>query len=1499
MHKSQPSIIGLSLVAFVLLLGMFAIPPLSTRAQEDDCFSVYYGYEQIATAKRLALENNRPLLFIASIKGCVYCDYIEKNIIQTETFREFARTNKIIVVSTVNDRLETDTYYAYKTGYKVNFDGTPIVYMFKVKEGANLETVSSKAFAKTEVEPVKSTVLNTYFMGSYPPDNPKAPDPSNPQKAFMGIYCGTKDEWNPHTFIAQIKVAFPNQFWDTLAPEITPDGYEGATDIGTIYNTTYKPPRSVASITNLGTMTYKGLETEKWYKFTGRPGQRFSMYGAGLNAASGELAYTIDVFACNTTTGKPVEPPIASFKDKSYNYLNGNFHFDVPASDKATEPYYLRIVAKGASPTDSATFSLRIHETQSNPEVGHITNPLWKGAQKGKWSMDIDAVLEAAYTTDTPVLIYFGAVTWCPKCVCLEQNVLSTPEFAEALSHYYALDFDYRLRSADDSTGPCLLTETDGYRADNPTITDEDMWAQLRAIRAWQEKLSLHNVPKTGWDKGAIPYPTLVFCRVKATTRGDYDLEPVGRFPYYPLPEPDDMYVKITVEETLEALALFQGLYDVDYAESATSRDTSYEALDPTAPSATAYVGDHNDTYWAQFPLDGSTWSFHIQSDDATPDATATVCIYDILGASRFIQITGSLQEGISFDFTPETTDETFAWLSIQVNNQKTLATLNIQYALLDVTAFATLPNAEIALPHTSPTAQIPVNLRLLQANDKELAFQYRVFSPKTRSSAPLDDDFFTALDWTDFPWADKALTTDFISVPLAIPANASWEGTRDFTVEIRQKENNSCHVEGNTSTTVRIATTPQFLPKLEQTSFTLYTGLQNSITIPVCPTANTTILTSPLPNGLAYEIPDDHSFIRIFGRPNTATTKPKTVTLSLKQANTVVDTVTLSLTIEPINLDALTKKAFTATLFRENSTTPSIDGTLLIARNAAGSLDITLNTLDTTANATIPDWSYDASSNHLFLDCTLSDNTSLTVNLEDDGNGTVELLTGTNHWSYAGDLHPVATASPEEFKGLYNIVIRQYDDYDGSSLGWAQLTVADDATALLSINLYGTAPFTIPSCIYYDASSQLYHIPYFAPLYKNKQNGFDGRIGGVLDIIPLSERSTDFDDTWITGCDTVDSLYTEASGLTIKLLQCGTIFTPNTPITNHTGTNSYLFFADNVASPDIITPAVIPLMEFADDARDTFAPVISGPYSDNLSNLVINPENGLFTLNLNLLENNGNGKLTPIPVQVSGIFVPTTVACCGITDNIAIAYGAFNYNGLFYSVRLFPEEEYHLTQLSVNTPVHTSPTISVKCTLSNSANLFYQRLDTEEIFVKLVKNGTTTLSGLDDTTPWRISAVATINAAFYAESLPTALPAYQGTQTYSFSTDAPEGSAERLEPGWNLVAIPENLAIAAEGALLPKCLLTFDENTNSYVHVNSLTPGQAYWLFVADPLQDRLSFKATPIAHYAQREIPPGWSLRASPADSNGLQMWKLDNNQYTPVVEPIPAGSPVFIFK
>lgn len=153
-----------------------------------------YGYDGIPQAKAKALSTGRPLLLVASMDPCAHCDNFERLVLNTKEFANYVKESGLVVVNSRNNNLLLYTKQAYRTGYGAVFSGAPYVYLFRVKEGADCETVNRNSFTKDQVELLKSDSLGKYFVGSYKSGG-----------TFMGIPNGEEKAWNPSTFIRQIK----------------------------------------------------------------------------------------------------------------------------------------------------------------------------------------------------------------------------------------------------------------------------------------------------------------------------------------------------------------------------------------------------------------------------------------------------------------------------------------------------------------------------------------------------------------------------------------------------------------------------------------------------------------------------------------------------------------------------------------------------------------------------------------------------------------------------------------------------------------------------------------------------------------------------------------------------------------------------------------------------------------------------------------------------------------------------------------------------------------------------------------------------------------------------------------------------------------------------------------------------------------------------------------------------------------------------------------------
>jgi hypothetical protein len=212
----------------------------------------------------------------------------------------------------------------------------------------------------------------------------------------------------------------------------------------------------------------------------------------------------------------------------------------------------------------------------------------------------------------------------------------------------------------------------------------------------------------------------------------------------------------------------------------------------------------------------------------------------------------------------------------------------------------------------------------------------------------------------------------------------------------------------------------------------------------------------------------------------------------------------------------------------------------------------------------------------------------------------------------------------------------------------------------------------------------------------------------------------------------------------------------------------------------------------------------------------------------------------------------------------------------------------------------------SVQATSSAApAYIFYQRLDNGTTFCKYSEATSISFSTLDKTTPWHFSALATSgidsngNTVFYMESPMETLENTSGTSTTTYST-ASEDKDYRLSKGWNLIAIPENLAIAP--GELPPILFAFDEQLQTYVIPSKLLPGHAYWLFVPSTDNEMaFSFSSTPIQLYDKQVFQEGrWAMGPVPSDTTNLEMWTFDNGVFNQVDNVLPPPSKgVFIYK
>ena len=106
-----------------------------------------------------------------------------------------------------------------------------------------------------------------------------------------------------------------------------------------------------------------------------------------------------------------------------------------------------------------------LYHAEATPEQGDITDPYYSQVVLGKWTMNLEGALAAAKENGKDVVVYVGAVTWCPYCMKMQRNYVETDEFnAWAAEHAYCVEIDNRRRLAagymnGEPYGPSLLND--------------------------------------------------------------------------------------------------------------------------------------------------------------------------------------------------------------------------------------------------------------------------------------------------------------------------------------------------------------------------------------------------------------------------------------------------------------------------------------------------------------------------------------------------------------------------------------------------------------------------------------------------------------------------------------------------------------------------------------------------------------------------------------------------------------------------------------------------------------------------------------------------------------------------------------------------------------------------------------------------------------------------------------------------------------------------------
>ena len=396
------------------------------------------------------------------------------------------------------------------------------------------------------------------------------------------------------------------------------------------------------------------------------------------------------------------------------------------------------------------------------------------------------------------------------------------------------------------------------------------------------------------------------------------------------------------------------------------------------------------------------------------------------------------------------------------------------------------------------------------------------------------------------------------------------------------------------------------------------------------------------------------------------------------------------------------------------------------------------------------------------------------------------------------------------------NVALREYDDIDGLTEGWLTYDVnaSGVAAAKLHLNRLNTT-VEFNTCVNDDGT-----IFFYAPAYPNARgDGYVGEIAGTLTITPVSERQTSADivtDTWISSGKDMFSKLMLGTGEIIPLTPTGTTFLSNRSIAYCVGTSVMYFVAE--CPEGAYVPNYVKLSE---NRALTLSNASEGPLSQELSDIVVNPQDGTFTGTLTVLAANDDDSSTVrfADIPFSGLMVPTTNQCCGGSANIAVGYGSYLFGDNVYRIRIFADQTYSaLAAPTVATAgietIDGHDIHVVRCTVPPIAGLakpiraLLCKNDAGEFCVYTWDDGANTVElYLDGEYAWQISSLAVDERLLYLEGQPAAESTAATAAAVRMITYGTTADVDvRLTPGWNLIGVPSTLQVLLHQRLPAGC---------------------------------------------------------------------------------------------
>jgi len=1487
---------------------------------------IWLQTNQLAQAKAYALANNRPLLVVAGAINCAHCDSLEKKVLHTAEFLNYAKEKKIVLfecrdLQKLSDRLSVN--YRTACGMSKTY---PYCFLFTVNPGADLTTSDWKSLDPSEV-----TLLT---IASGPCAGRKSGFNYAAVRSINGINIESEANWKPSTYISVLESFFPNQQWATINPPAAPplSGYENATNLGRIPSLGYPPATTSKWITYSVNQSLMATVKERWYKFTGDLSKRYVFSAKDIINANHGVNITFTLYASSLVNGvsTPVTPALKTVTSLGFDALDRGIQVDMPVGTATNLTYLLRIKHDGSAPMTDIFYTLKVHEAQRAPVLGAVTNPYWIGAKLGKWTMDHAAAEAAAKAAGKPVIYLFSGLLWCPYCVGIDLKVLQTPAFAAATANAYLVVLDNRDRYGN---GPSLLRDntTDGYLKTN-NISEATAEAKLVDNIAAQNALALPTAtlwgPDDAWKK--IGYPTLVYCvPAAAPTRAALNgLTTVGRI--------SDDYEAGSVIAKLNDLAVMAA---GGFVEDNTFADTSTQALTKDSP-VNSRIGGLITADWWQFTVSPNMAAiFTAQADNPPAGAMITLTVYSEDGLTVLKTITGPANAALHLDFPPPMpTGGTFK-LRVSATGANASFAYALTFAEASLSYKLAMAAKEIYVSRHQQQATVTVHITEQKANDQDIRFRYRVIAAPENA---LDESYFTVTNWIEVTvlHADKPAGEKNLTVAYHIPAEVQlWTGSWDFVIEIDAVADGNGQVDGTASRTIiKVMSTTVFAPRPTITSFDLIKDIPVSgLVFPVCVggTANNVLLPVPagaLPAGLKVEwiAGPDQPAVVIRGTPTELDAVGKKVSLGLFTDVYNIDTLDVHFTVSDIPpSSSITAFAGYLTSTLDNTAAHAIRGDIKIDNDLngpTGNITIRVATQDTAAPIEFRSavWSgYSPATGNLVLDLVNDDTGArllLYVALDGNVNGTYTSPLAIPYSIYATARSDI----PAEYEGYYTVALRELNEDDTYTFhGWLQVKVEAtgvvtyqgemiDGAAIGPQTTYVTPSFNIDV----EPGKKPYgDLIFFQPLYWSEELGkFSGRLAGRLVIFPNTEREgEDINDAWISACygNEVDNPIWEKSAHDhVYLDPCGTVFDSARSVAAQVAPDSespYFYF--NVLPP-VAAGIVIPDHILLEEVSATPAMVIAaeGILAAELSDLAYSKDTGTFTGTINVLETadgNSAGKLTRTECAIRGILTPITSDCCRETVDLAVGYGYFNHQDITYIITLNatavqtadapilvdlegqagPNFNAVFQKAAVNLTID-APTRKVlrrETSPDGNADLFLYDWTGED----------ETAKAFTLTTCWQEFVCLEDNKT---ESPILAIPLQLAGIVATFAVPDADGAvpegAIAVKPDWNLLGVPWNIKPAADSVLARGCM-TYDVKGRTFVPATSLSTGTAVWVFLNTGDQFIL-WGADTLDSPVDPTFVKGWNFVAAPEDDAQGANWFWVDGQFTiePPVQPVWRG-------